>query len=161
MDPESKAQIFVLVCHFYGVASSATIMLACMDDAAAVALALGMEDVATTIKLAFIDDCLNSLDLEEEIKALKTNLNKFMVSKGFPIPFIVATYVYASSQGQRKHSARTNSLHPYLASEQHLCQNIVSARPRVYQEIQKQLVCTHSCRCSSSGKVQETSWSNQ
>jgi hypothetical protein len=23
-------------------------------------------------------------------------------------PFIVATYVYASSQGQRKHSARTN-----------------------------------------------------
>ena len=24
------------------------------------------------------------------------------------MPFIVATYVYASSQGQRKHSARTN-----------------------------------------------------
>jgi hypothetical protein len=27
------------------------------------------------------------------------------------IPFIVATYVYASSQGQRTHSARTNIWH--------------------------------------------------
>ena len=26
------------------------------------------------------------------------------------MPFIVATYVYASSQGQRTHSARTNKL---------------------------------------------------
>ena len=85
MDPESEAQIFVLVRHIYGVASTAAIMLACMDDAAAVALALGMDDVATTIKLAFVDDCLNSLDLEEEIKALKTDLNNFMVSRGFPI----------------------------------------------------------------------------
>ena len=85
MDPESEAQIFVLVRHFYGVASTAAIMLACMDDAAAVALALAMDDVATTIKLAFVDDCLNSLDLEEEIKALKTDLNNYMVSRGFPI----------------------------------------------------------------------------
>jgi hypothetical protein len=27
------------------------------------------------------------------------------------MPFIVATYAYASSQGQRMHSARTNSLY--------------------------------------------------
>jgi hypothetical protein len=85
MDPESRANKFILVRHFYGVASTAAIMLACMEDAATVALDLGMADVADTIKLAFVDDCLKSLDLEEEIKALKINLNKFMVSRGFPI----------------------------------------------------------------------------
>jgi hypothetical protein len=30
--------------------------------------------------------------------------------RGEKMPFIVATYVYASSQGQRTHSARTNCL---------------------------------------------------
>jgi hypothetical protein len=39
------------------------------------------------------------------------------------LPFIVATYVYASSQGQRTHSARTKSklhdleIRPFLAEE--------------------------------------------
>ena len=79
------AKICVLVRHFYGVASTAAIMLACMEDAASVAMDLGMPDVADTIKLAFVDDLLNSLDLEEDIKALKHNLNHFMTSKGFPI----------------------------------------------------------------------------
>ena len=85
MNPESEAKIFVLVRHFYGVASTAAIMLACMDDAATVARDLGMQDVADTIKLAFVDDCLNSLDLEEEIKTLKEKFNEFMISRGFPI----------------------------------------------------------------------------
>ena len=31
------------------------------------------------------------------------------------MPFIVATYVYASSQGQRMHSARTNNLPKIMA----------------------------------------------
>ena len=48
-------------------------MLACMDDAAAAATALGMDDVAETIKLAFVDDCLNSLDQEKEIVKQKPN----------------------------------------------------------------------------------------
>ena len=30
------------------------------------------------------------------------------------MPFIVATYVYASSQGQRTHSARTNETQPSM-----------------------------------------------
>ena len=85
MDPDFMPQIFVLVCHFYGIASTAAIMLACMDDVAAVALALGMPDVAATIKLAFVDDCLNSLDLLTERKKLKEDLNNFMASRGFPI----------------------------------------------------------------------------
>jgi hypothetical protein len=42
MDPNSRAKIFVLVRHFYGVASTAAIMLACMEDAATVAMDLGM-----------------------------------------------------------------------------------------------------------------------
>ena len=71
MDPDSMPQIFVLVRHFYGIASTAAIMLACKEDAAAVALALGMLDVAATIKLAFVDDCLNSLDLLSALKKLK------------------------------------------------------------------------------------------
>jgi hypothetical protein len=33
--------------------------------------------------------------------------------RGKKMPFIVATYVYASSQGQRTHSARTNVLQIY------------------------------------------------
>ena len=32
------------------------------------------------------------------------------------MPFVVATYVYASSQGQRTHSARTNKYRLWLAS---------------------------------------------
>jgi hypothetical protein len=32
------------------------------------------------------------------------------------MPFIVATYLYASSQGQRTHSARTNSIAFYQVS---------------------------------------------
>ena len=85
MNPESAPQIFVLVRHFYGSASTAAIMLACMDDAAAVALSLGMPDVAATIKLAFVDDCLNSLDLLSELEKLKNDLDDFMTSQGFPV----------------------------------------------------------------------------
>ena len=66
MNPNSPPEIFVLLQHFYGVSSTAAVMLACMDDAAAAATALGMDDVAETIKLAFVDDCLNSLDQAEE-----------------------------------------------------------------------------------------------
>ena len=75
----------MLVRHFYGVASTAAIMMACMDNAAAVAASHGMDDVANTIKLAFVDDCLNSLDQEKEIKKLKLELAKFMTERGFPI----------------------------------------------------------------------------
>ena len=60
-------------------------MLACMNDAAAAARELGMHDVADTIDLAFVDDCLNSLDMEEKLIKLKKDLNDFMLSKGFPI----------------------------------------------------------------------------
>ena len=85
MNPESTPQIFVLVRHFYGVASTAAIMLACMEDAAAVALSLGMPDVAATIKLAFVDDCLSSLDLLSDLEDLKKDLDQFMTSRGFPV----------------------------------------------------------------------------
>ena len=85
MNPESIAEVFVLVRHFYGVASTAAIMQACMNDAAAVARKIGMHDVATTIELAFVDDCLNSLDEEKKLLKLKADLNEFMTSKGFPI----------------------------------------------------------------------------
>ena len=85
MNPESAPQIFVLVRHFYRIASTAAIMLACMDDAAAVALSLGMPDVAATIKLAFVDDFLNSLDLLSELEKLKNDLDDFMTSQGFPV----------------------------------------------------------------------------
>ena len=85
MNPESVPQFFVLVRHFYGVASTAAIVLAGMDDAAAVALSLGMPDVAATIKLAFVDDCLNSLDLLSDLEELKKDLDEFMTSRGFPV----------------------------------------------------------------------------
>ena len=81
MNPESSPEIFVLLRHFYGVASTAAVMLACMDDAATAAEALGLHDVADTVRLAFVDDCLNSLD---EVGKL-TKLKKFMLERGFPI----------------------------------------------------------------------------
>ena len=85
MNPNSAQRIFVLVRHFYGVASTAAIMLACMEDAATAATALGMPDVADTIRLAFVDDCLNSQDLEGDIEKLKSDLEQFMTARGFPI----------------------------------------------------------------------------
>ena len=47
--------------------------------------ALGLHDVADTIRFAFVDDCLNSLDEEEKMIKLKNNLKKFMLERGFPI----------------------------------------------------------------------------
>ena len=91
MNPESAPQIFVVVRHFYGIASTAAIMLACMDDAAAVALSLGMPDVAATIKLAFVDDCLNSLDLLSKLKKLKEDLDDFMTSRVFSVKVYALT----------------------------------------------------------------------
>ena len=83
MNPDSPPEIFVLVRHFYGVASTAAIMMACIEDAAGASL--GMDDVANTIKLAFVDDCLNSLDQAEDIEKLQLELAKFMSERGFPI----------------------------------------------------------------------------
>ena len=85
MNPESSPEIFVLLRHFYGVASTAAVMLACMDDAATAAEALGQQDVADTIRLAFVDDCLNSLDEVGKLTKLKDNLKKFMLERGFSI----------------------------------------------------------------------------
>ena len=47
--------------------------------------ALGLHDVAETIRLAFVDDCLNSLDEIEKLTKLKEDLKKFMLERGFPI----------------------------------------------------------------------------
>ena len=44
MNPESLPEIFVLLRHFYGVASTAAVMMACMEDAATVAEALGLHN---------------------------------------------------------------------------------------------------------------------
>ena len=38
------------------------------------------------------------------------------------MPFIVATYVYASSQGQRTHSARTNNI--FASTDGVSCSNV-------------------------------------
>ena len=35
--------------------------------------------------MAFVDDCLNSLDLLSALEKLKEDLNNFMASRGFPI----------------------------------------------------------------------------
>ena len=39
------------------------------------------------------------------------------------MPFIVANYVYASSQGQRTHSARTNVIKTYGSLKQRISHN--------------------------------------
>ena len=85
MNPESTPEIFVLLRHFYGVTSTAAVMLACMEDAATVAEKLGLHDVAETIRLAFVDDCLNSLDELRKLEKLKKDLQNFMLERGFPI----------------------------------------------------------------------------
>jgi hypothetical protein len=47
--------------------------------------------------------------LGELAMSRKKERKKERGKKGKKMPFIVATYVYASSQGQRTHSARTNT----------------------------------------------------
>ena len=41
------------------------------------------------------------------------------------MPFVVATYVYASSQGQRTHSARTNVIDGFTFRGKHRFSNVV------------------------------------
>jgi hypothetical protein len=51
------------------------------------------------------------------------------------MPFIVATYVYASSQGQRTHSARTNSAIAALMAQQ---QAMMTNQMKMFMEFQQQ-----------------------
>ena len=49
MSVSEKARIFLLNCHFYGVASIAGLMKAVMQDAAEVAEKMGLHEVAKAI----------------------------------------------------------------------------------------------------------------
>ena len=46
------------------------------------------------------------LDAGDYVRCLRLGIDASL--RSIKMPFVVATYVYASSQGQRTHSARTN-----------------------------------------------------
>jgi hypothetical protein len=85
MDPNEEPSTYVLVRHFYGVASAAALLKATMDNAAQVAEQQGLMDVAETIKSGYVDDLSNSLDTLEAIKQLQQDLKKFLTAKSLPL----------------------------------------------------------------------------
>ena len=85
MNPNEKPQIYVLCRHFYGVASSAALLLVAMKDVANEADRQGLVNVGKTIRAGFVDDLSNSMDSNEEIHKLKENLQELLSSRGLPL----------------------------------------------------------------------------
>ena len=85
MDVLEKARIFVLNCHFYGVASTAGLMKAVMQDAAEEADKMGLHEVAKAIRAAFVDDVNSSANTLGEVMELRDQLRAFMHNRGLPL----------------------------------------------------------------------------
>ena len=64
MNPESLPEIFVLLRHFYGVARTAAVMMACMEDAAAVAEAHAMFVMAEVAAMERSNPARHKKDLD-------------------------------------------------------------------------------------------------
>ena len=85
MSSSADPEAFALVSHLYGISSTAALMKAVMEDAATKATALGLHDVAFAIRKAFVDDVSTSLDDMEQLKKLKEQLGKFLLSHSLPV----------------------------------------------------------------------------
>jgi hypothetical protein len=85
MSPSADPEVFALVRHFYGISSTAALMKAVMEDAAARETALGLHDVAFAIRKAFVDDVSKSLDDMEQLRILKKQLGSFLLSHSLPV----------------------------------------------------------------------------